>query len=84
MQTIIDKCKDLLASLELDFDKKELEVRRLVFETELRYIIFNPSALKRRKIDINEFKATYEKDYDTVKVLLQDQELQDMFEALKK
>jgi hypothetical protein len=39
---VIDKCKDLLAQLELDMEKKELEVRRQVFETELRLIIFSP------------------------------------------
>ena len=39
---VIDKCKDLLAQLELDMEKKELEVRRQVFETELLLIIFSP------------------------------------------
>jgi hypothetical protein len=38
--SILEKCKDLLASLELDMEKKELEVRRQVFEAELRYILF--------------------------------------------
>ena len=84
---VIDKCKDLLAQLELDMEKKELEVRRQVFETELRLIIFSPQVAeggrKRRKIDIYEFKSTYEKDFEMLKGMMQDEEMENKFSALK-
>jgi hypothetical protein len=86
--SIIERCKDLLASLELDMEKKELEVRRQVFEAELRYILFpvaqeNSSGKKRRKIDIDEFKMTYEKDFETLKNILQDEDLDVKFTNLR-
>ena len=68
-------------------EKKELEVRRQVFETELRLIIFSPQVAeggrKRRKIDIYEFKSTYEKDFEMLKSMMQDEEMENKFSALK-
>ena len=69
-------------------EKKELEVRRLVFEAELKHVLFpatetSAAGKKKRKIDIDEFKMTYEKDYEMLRNILQDEQLDVKFTNLR-
>lgn len=63
-----------------------MEVRRQVFEAELRHLIFSPhlaEGKKRHKIDIDEFRSTYEKDFEMIKSIMQDEEMENKFAELK-
>lgn len=73
-------------------EKRELEVRRRIFEADIRFNLFAPTDLidasgamikRRRRIELDEFKLLYVKEYDILNNLLQDDEMHGKFLELK-
>jgi hypothetical protein len=67
-------------------EKKELEVRRQLFEADLKFNLFVPEtseAKRRKKIDYEDFKMYYERDYEALRNVLVDDEMHGKFLELK-
>ena len=78
-------------------EKKELEIRRQLFEIELRYIVFalhepvpvpeNAEQYKRRthqrRLELEQFKLFYEREFEAVKNIIQDETVHAKFLELK-
>lgn len=66
----IDKAKKLLLEMEIDMERKEIDVKRQIFELEMRHILLAhllsdpPKEHPLRRIELDEFKVIYEKDFD--------------------
>ena len=65
----IDRSKRLFSELELDLEKKELDLRRLVFELDLKYILFltDPTKKRPKRLELEEFKQSYEREYELLR-----------------
>ena len=82
----IETGKRTMNEIEIDLEKKEVDVRRQLFEANLKYIVFPPEvqdAKKRRKIDFEDFKIYYEREYDLLRNSLVDDALHGKFVELK-
>ena len=77
----------MLAEVEIDMEKREVEVRRQLFEADLKYNLFASQEIteskKRRTIELEDFKLYYEREYDVLRNILQNDDLHGKFLELK-
>ena len=70
IQERIAKSKKILRSeVEIDMELEEVELRRIIFEIELKLFLNKPES--ERKIEYDEFRF-YEKDFDKMKSYVKD------------
>ena len=61
-----------------------IEVRRQLFEADLKYNLFaEDEPRKRRTLELEDFKQYYEREYDVLRNILQNDELHGKFLELK-
>ena len=78
---IIKACKQArqgLASLDFFMEKQELEVRAKLFELECKHMLFSS------RVELDEFKLYYEKEFEDVKGYLKDEILKEKFLGIMK
>ena len=80
----------ILSEMDIDLEKKELDVRRQLFEADLKYVLFAGPAQsldqgKRgaKRVELEDFKLAYEREYEVLRNYLQDDTLHGRFEELK-
>ena len=62
-----------------------MDLRRLVFELDLKYILFftDPTKKRAKRLELEEFKQSYEREYDLLRNHLLDDDLHGRFTELK-
>ena len=76
----------MLNEVEIDMEKKEIEVRRQLFEADLKYILFASDfaeTKRRRQIELDDFLLYYDREYDILRNNLLDDALHAKFIELK-
>lgn len=76
----------MLNEVEIDMEKKEVEVRRQLFEADLKYILFASDLTdtkKRRQIELDDFLMYYDREYDILRNTVLDDTLHAKFIELK-
>jgi hypothetical protein len=79
----------LLSQMEIDLERKELDVRREIFELQMRHILLahlinkQENSLPLKRVDLDEFKNIYERDFDQLESHMKDEVVHALFKELK-